>query len=236
MRLATITLWLLAGAALTAGAYWSFLITPESTAWTLAASALLAITAAFLAGITIGGAIIGWQQGVSSRHLRAAISGVPAAVPAAVIAGTIWWLVGSTTDRLTIYSGPINAWFMATFGWDDVSWLFRGVEWLAAWLKWVVAPMLAVSLMAGVLATGWRTLAGTTWIARALAPLPLGIATLVFAALVAAPWLYLAPWRPAGLPATSIELAFIIAKLSATALVMATGVALIIRQATPKLI
>lgn len=234
MRLLTVTLWLLAGTALTAGAYWSFLITPESTAWTLAASALLAITAAFLAGVTIGGAIIGWQQGVSSSHLRAALAGVPAAIPAAVVAAAIWWLVGSATDRLAIYSGPINAWFIAAFGWDDMSWLFRGIGWLAAWLQWVVAPMLAVSLMAGVLAVGWRALAGTTWIARALAPWPLGIATVVFAALVAAPWLYLTPWRPAGLPATSIELAFIIAKLSATALLMAIGVALMIRQATPK--
>ena len=38
--------------------------------------------------------------------------------------------------------------------------------------------------------------------------------TLWFALLVAAPWVYLAPWRPAGLPPTSVELAFIASKLS----------------------
>jgi hypothetical protein len=154
----------------------------------------------------------------------------------APVAGLIWWLVGVATNRVTIYNGPISAWFIASFGWADVSWLFTAIQWLSKWLKWVVAPMLALSLMAGILATGWRALSRVAWITRALAPLPLGIATLLFAALVAAPWLYLTPWRPAGLPATSIELAFIIAKLSVTTLLMAIGVALIIRQATPKVL
>ena len=236
MRLVTVTLWLLAGAALTAGAYWSFLITPESTVWTLAASALLLLTAAFLAAVTISGAIVGWQHGVSSSHLRTAMAGVPAVIPGArhrrrdLVAGR-----QRHRPRHHLQRPHQRAGSLPRFGWDDVSWLFTGIDWLAAWLKWVVAPMLALSVMAGILADGWRTLAGTTWIARALAPLPLGIATLRVRALVAAPWLYLTPWRPAGLPATSVELAFIIAKLSLTALLMAVGVALIIRQATPKL-
>lgn len=232
MRLASVTLWILAGAALTGGAYWAFLITPESTIGALAASALLIVTAAILAAATLSGAIVGWRHGVSTSHLRPAIAGVPSAIPAAIVAAVIWWLVGSATDCITIYSGPINAWFIASFGWDDVSWLFTGITWLAAWLKWVVAPMLALSLMSGILADGWRTLAGVRWMTRALAPLPLGLATVAFGVLVAAPWLYLMPWRPEGLPATSLELAFIMAKLSVTALLMATGVALIIRQAT----
>lgn len=233
MRWVAVTLWILAGAALTGGAYWLFLITPESTIGALAASALLIITAASLAAMTISGAIIGWRHGLSNGHPRAAITGVPAGIPAAIVAGAIWWLVGSATDRVTIFSGPINAWFIAAFGSDDVSWLFTGIAWLAGWLKWVVAPMLALSLMSGILAEGWRTLVGYRWITHALAPSPLGIATLAFGALIAAPWVYLTPWRPDGLPATSVELAFIIAKLLATAVLMATGVALFIRQAAP---
>ena len=231
MRLVTVTLWILAGAALSGGAYWSFLITPESTIWSLAVSTLLLLTALFLAAITISGAIVGWRHGLSTGHVRTAVAGVPAVVPAALIIALLWWLTGSVTDRVTIYSGPISAWFIAAFGWDDVWWLFTGIHWLARWLKWVVAPMLAVSLMAGILAEGWRTLAGHRWITGAVAPWPLGMATIAFGVLIAAPWVYLTPWRPDGLPATSLELAFIIAKLSATALLMATGVALIIRQA-----
>ena len=234
MRLVSVALWILAGAALTGGVYWSFLITPESTIGALAASVLLIVTAALLAAMTLSGAIVGWRHGLSTSHLRAASAGVPASLPAAIVAAVIWWLVGSATDRITIYSGPINAWFIASFGWDDVSWLFTGITWLAAWLTWVVAPMLALSLMSGILADGWRTLAGVRWMTRALAPLPLGLATVACGVLVAAPWVYLTPWRPEGLPATSLELAFIMAKLSVTALLMATGVALIIRQASYK--
>ena len=232
MRLVTVTLWVLAGATLSGGAYWSFLMTPESTIWSLAVSALLLLTALFLAAITISGAIVGWRHGLSTGHVRTAVAGVPAVVPAALIIALLWWLTGSVTDRIAIYSGPINAWFIAAFGWDDVSWLFTGVAWLAWWLKWVVAPMLAISLMAGITTAGWRALAGGAWITRALAPFQIGAATVIFVVLVAAPWVYLAPWRPGTLPATSIELMFIIAKLSVTAVLMATGVALIIRQAT----
>jgi len=236
MRLVMVTLWILAGAALTGGVYWSFLITPESTLWSLAASALLLIATTFLLALTISGAIVGWRHGVSAGHVRAAVAGVPGIIPAALIGALIWWLVGSATDRITLYSGPINAWFIATFGWDDVSWLFTGVHWLALWLKWVVTLVLALSVMAATLTGGWRALAGATWITRALAPVPLATATLLFAAFVAAPWVYLTPWRPAGLPATSVELTFVIAKLAVTALLMAVGVALIIRQATLKVL
>ena len=236
MRLVSVTLWILAGAALTGGAYWSFLVTPESTVGALAASSLLIITAAFLAAVTVGGAILGWRDGLSASHLRTTIAGVPAAVPGALVVFAVWWLVGRATDSVTIYSGQINAWFIASFGWDDVSWLFTGIAWFSVWLKWVVAPMLALSLMASVLVAGWRTLTGMRWVTRALAPLSLGIATIAFGVLIAAPWTYLTPWRPEGLPATSIELAFIIAKLSVTALLMASGLALIIRQATPKVL
>ena len=236
MRLVSVTLWILAGAALTGGAYWSFLVTPESTVGALAASSLLIITAAFLAAVTVGGAILGWRDGLSASHLRTTIAGVPAAVPGALVVFAVWWLVGSATDRVTIHSGQLNAWFIASFGWVDVSWLFTGIAWFSVWLKWVVAPMLALSLMASVLVAGWRTLTGMRWVTRALAPLSLGIATIAFGVLIAAPWTYLTPWRPEGLPATSIELAFIIAKLSVTALLMASGLALIIRQATPKVL
>ncbi len=232
MRLVSVTLWILVGAALTGGVYWSFLITPESTIGTLAASALLIVAVAFLAALTLSGAIVGWRHGLSTSHLRAASAGVPAGIPAAIVAAVVWWLVGSATDRVTMDSGPITAWFIASFGWDDVSWLFTGVTWLAAWLKWVVAPMLALSLMASLLSEGWHKPTDIRWVTRALAPLSLAIATVAFGVLVAAPWVYLTPWRPEGLPATSLELAFIIAKLSVTALLMASGVALFVRQAT----
>ncbi len=231
MRLVPVTLWILAGAVLVGGLYWSFLNTPESTVWSLAASAILLATAVLLTGVTVNGAVTGWRDGLSLSQARRALVGAPAVAPAALLVAFAWWLVGSLTDRMTIYSGPINAWFMATLGWSDVSWLFVTATWLAAWLTWVVAPMLALSLMAHINGDGWRAMANAIWITRVLSPLRMAAATALFVVLVAVPWVYLAPWRPAGLPATSLELAFIIAKLSVTAVLMAAGVALIIRQA-----
>jgi len=229
MKLGLVTLWILLGAALTGGAYWTFLITPESTIWSLAASALLLASAAFLLALTLSGAIAGWRHGITIRHARTALRGVPAFVPAALIVGVVWWLVGNATNRVTMASGPINAWFIARFGWDDVSWLFTGINWLAAWLTWLVAPSLALALMSGIIAAGWRTLTRRWWIAYALSPVRLGLATVLVAALVAAPWMYLVPWRPEGLPDTSLQLAFIIGKLTLSAVLMAVGVALVIR-------
>lgn len=232
MKLAAITLWILAGAALTGGAYWTFLITPESTVGSLAVSTLLLAVAFFLLAVTISGAIQGWAHGMSVSLLRSAISGVAAIVPAALVFAAVWWLAGGVTDRVTIYSGQINAWFIARLGWSDVSALFRAIDWAAIWLKGVAAPMLALSLMGAITLAGWRSLSRAAWLTHAVSPLRLALATLWFGSFVAAPWIYLAPWRPQGVPATSVELMFIIARLSVTALLMAIGVALIIRQAT----
>ena len=53
-----------------------------------------------------------------------------------------------------------------------------------------------------------------------------------FALFVAVPWMYLVPWRPRGIPATSAELAFIGAKLAVAAILFAVGAAIIIREAS----
>ena len=47
-------------------------------------------------------------------------------------------------------SGEINAWFIARFGWDDVSWLLHGDRGIVGrrGCRWVVAALLALSLMA----------------------------------------------------------------------------------------
>ena len=232
MKLAAITLWILAGATLTGGAYWTFLITPESTVGSLAVSALLLGIAFFLLAVTVSGAIQGWARGMSPSIFRSAITGVAAIVPAVLVFAAVWWLVGSVTDRVTIYSGQINAWFIARFGWSDVSGLFRAIDWAAIWMKGVAAPMLALSLMGAITLTGWQSLTPAAWLRHAVSPLRLAPATFWFALFVAAPWTYLAPWRPEGLPATSVELVFIIAKLSVTGVLMAIGAALMIREGT----
>ena len=218
-RLTEVTAWILAWGALTGGAYWAFLNTPESTMWTLLLSAALAIVSLALLAITVNGAIAGWSSGVSRATLRRALARIPAMVPAAVIVVIAWWLVSRVTGWVSAHSGEISAWFIARLGWSDVSRLFTAISWIGWWIRWVAAPMAALTLLAGA-------------IRRSSSPLRLAVATFWFLLLVAAPWAYLAPWRPAALPPTSVEPVFIALKLAATALLMATGLALVTREAS----
>ncbi len=232
MRLALAALWILAGAALTAGAYWSFLVTPESTIWSLMMSALLAIVAIALVGVTANGAILMWWQGASIAGVRRACRSIPGVIPAASIVLLIWWLANRAEVWLAMRSGQISAWFIARFGWSDVSWLFTGLGYVADWFRWVVAGLLAVSLMAGFVAIGWRAIPQAAWLRRALHPRALVVTTLCFVGLIAVPWTFLVPWRPQSLPPTSIEFAFIVAKLSLSALLFAVGAAVMVYEAS----
>lgn len=217
-RVAEATAWVLAGGLLTGAAYWAFLNTPESTMWALVLSAALAIVSLSLLAITVTGAMLVWSNGSSRDTLRRAVARVPVIIPAALIVWLVWLLVGRVTGWVSANSGQISAWFIARFGWSDVSALFSAINWTAWWVRWVLAPMIGLSVLAGV-------------VRRAASPLRLAIATLWFLLLVAAPWFYLAPWRPAGLQPTVVEPVFIAAKLALTALIMTVGVALIIREA-----
>jgi len=232
MRFVLATLWILIGSAITAGVYWMFLITPESTVWTLLASALLALAALAMAGLTASGAIAMWWHGPSIAGLRRALRAIPAAIPAAVIVWIIGWLATHTQAWVAMRSGPINAWFIAQLGWDDVSWLFATIRYTILWFRWVLSAVLAVSLIAGVVSMGWSALGQFAWLRRALRPRTLAVVTFCSVVLIALPWTYLVPWRPTQLPASSIELAFTVAKLSISAIVLAIGAALIAYEAS----
>ena len=218
-RLIAVTAWILGWGVLTGAAYWAFLKTPESTVWALMLSALLAIVSLARLGITVNGAIAAWPSGVSRDTVRRAIIRIPAIIPAVLIAAIAWWVVSRVTGWVSAHSGEISAWFIARFGWSDVSALFSTINWTGWWIRWILAPMIALSFVAGA-------------IGRGVSPRRLAVATVWFLVLVAAPWVYLAPWRPAGLPPTSVEPMFIALKLAVTALLMATGLALITREAS----
>jgi hypothetical protein len=231
MRIALATLWILTGSAITAGIYWGFLNTPESTVWALIASALLAGVTLALAGFTATGAIAMLTHGASFSGIRRGVQAVGSVIPAALIIVMMWWLTTHAETWLAMRSGQISAWFIARFGIADVTWIFSAAHRVAQWLRWVVAALLALSLMAGVVAVGWRALAQGAWLRRALHPRAIVLATIWFVVLIALPWIYLVPWRPKGLPPTSVEFAFIAAKLSMMAILYAIGAALITYEA-----
>ena len=232
MKLVIVTAWILFGAAATAGAYWGFLNTPESTALALTLSAVLVTLTVVLLSITINGAIALWVSGPSSIALRRSLMRVPAVAPALLVFAGFWWLAYRVDTWVALRSGEINAWFIATLGWGDVAWFFTAVRFFTTWLRWVVGGLLAISLMGGLAVVGWRAATQLQWVRRGVRPRPLVTASLWFVTLIALPWIYLVPWRPEWLPPSGAELAFIAAKLSIAAILMAAGVALMIYEAT----
>jgi hypothetical protein len=232
MRFVVTIVTLLVGAAISAGLYWTFLNTPESTVWALAASAVLIVLALVVGAVTINIVIDTWSHGPSPAGLRRAVAALPSVIPALIIVLVLWWLTMTGERWVAMRSGQISAMFIARFGMADVSWLFSGVRYVAVWCRWVVAALLAFSLMTGFLSVGWAALRQPAWLRRALHPRAIIVATVTFVALVVLPWMYLVPWRPSGLPATSAELAFITTKLSLSALLFALGAAIIIREAS----
>jgi len=216
-RLALSTLWLLLGAAVSGGVYWGFLNTPESSVGTLLLSAALFLITFVLVAITLNGTVLLWTAGWSGDLIRRSIARVPAFVPAAIFVLLVELLTSLFQIWIGVHHGEINAFFIARFGASDISWLFTTLTSLERWLIWVVAPFLALS---------W--LAKTRFSAKGLL-----LASVWFGALVVVPWVYLAPWRPRGIPPTSVEMLFITAKLSVTFVLMAIGTSLMIREAVP---
>ena len=232
MKLALASLWLLIGGAITGALYWGFLITPVSTILALITSALLAIVVLAVLGTVVNGAIDIVSRGFSLAGLRHAFASSAAVIPAGLVVLALWAITNMGEVSVAQYNGQINAWFIARFGWDDVSWLFTAIRYLAMWLRWVISGLLAVSLMAAVLNAGWSALAGASWMSRAIRPRAVAVATLAFVTLIELPWIYLVPWRPESLPATAVEMVFIVSKLSLAAILAAVGSALLIREAS----
>ena len=232
--LAATTVIALAGATVTAALYWGFLNTPESTVWMLALSGVLALAAAAVAAFTIGVVLLAWSGERLSRPLAMrSLRGLAAGIPPALTVALVWWLTLRATAWVDASSGEIGAWFIARFGWSDVSWLFRAIEWIAWWLRWAGAPFVALVWWRSILLRGWRP--SGVLVREALRPAGVVIATLLVLVLVWLPWTQLVPWRPRGLTPGTAELAFVGAKLGLVALLSAVGWSLVARTAATSL-
>jgi hypothetical protein len=222
-RVGRAAVWLIAGQVLFGGLYWAFLNTPESNTTMLSASVLLLVVMTLVAGVTIGGAIL---SAASSRVGRA-LTGAPWIVVAAIPAVLLWWIVTRADAWIAAHSGEIAAWFIASLGWADVSWLMRALEWISLWLRAVVAPLLMLSLFAALLVDGARALRGLGWIGRALRLTTLIVSTIAIALLVLLP-MQAAYWQMPGLPPTWVEPALAGLRLLLIGLVMTLGWAIVV--------
>lgn len=227
----TASAWLLAGGAACAALFWTLLETPESTIFTLAASALLALLIYVIAALTWSRVLLGWARDWSPVSGRTVLAGVGVCLPALVMAALTWWLVGSALAWMDAHSGEISAWFIATLNWSDVTPALQAVRYLGDWLRVVVVPFLALSWCAELLRRGWSPVFDAGPVRHALSPLRLLTATAVAVLLLWAPLHYGLYWMPAGLPPTWVEPAVAAAKLGLMAVAAAVGLALIARLA-----
>lgn len=225
-RLAVISGCLAIGALVVGGLYWLFLNTPESSALMLAASAGLILVMVLVAGVILN-AVIFKALGDGLRiSLRRAPRGLLWFVLAAVVVMIGWMVVWRSDAWIAAHSGEISAWFIARFGWSDISALFRTAEWVSIWIRWMLLPVLAIAALASVLHDGARALRSPRWLRRAFNWRVLPLSTLLFVVLVALPW-WATTWRP-DLPPTWIEPTLAAVRLGLIAIVITIGWAMII--------
>ena len=224
------TLVLLGGAAATAAIYWAFLNTSDSTIWTLALSAVLLLAASLIGALAIGTVLLAWHSGGVSRPVVVgAIRRLPSFVlPVPFVLGA-WWLVLRGDAWVAAHSGEISAWFIGRFGWSDVSWLFRTIEWISQWLRWVVAPFIGLVWWRSIMVRGWKPTGAL--VRESVHPAGVLAATVTVAVLVWAPWTQLAPGHPRGVTPGTTELVFAGAKLGIVAVLSAVGWSLVARAA-----
>jgi hypothetical protein len=224
-----ITLWVLGGAVCLTALYWLLLNTPETNALTLSASAVLLLALLVLSAIVVNTAVLlsrGLALGAAvGRGIRGMLWFVAVLAPLSAA----WWAITAADMWVSSHAGEINAWFIAQFGWADISRLLQAEAWLIRWIGWVVAPLAALSLLAALLDHGAAGVRCDRWLRRAWHWRTLLGATIVFAVLIVAPW-QITEWRPA-LPPTWVEPAVAALRLLVVAVLWSAGAALLITLA-----
>jgi hypothetical protein len=224
-RAARLTVWLALGAALLAGVYWLFLSTPETNAVALGTSVLLLVLLLVLTALVVNTAVLMGTGVTLGRAIGGGVRGTFWFVAAAIPLAAVWWAITAGHAWVLEHAGEINAWFIARFGWADISGLLTAEAWAIRWLAWVVAPLAAVSLLASCLQHGRRGLR-EPWLRRAWHWRTLLMASVVFVVFFVLPW-QLTTWRPV-VPATWVEPTVAGLRLLAAVLLWSFGAALLV--------
>jgi len=227
-RLLTVTTWIALGHAALLGLFWLLLHVPESNVLMLAASALIVVAMAALAGWVEGTGLAAWTPGARWREvfLRGARVVVALWLGLALF-GLVWWLTARAEAAWTASRGEIDAWLMLHFGWTRTARLHDAVEWVLFFVRWAVGTSLALTPAACALGRGLAGLGRLRWILAALSPLrvvSIGVLLFVFAWL---PW-RAAYWRPTWLLPNWQEAVFAVVKLGVLYAVATVGWALVL--------
>ena len=209
------------GGAVGAALYWALLNTPESNALMLALSALLAMAIVAVAAITINTVVLIARDVPVRQALSAGPRGAGWFVIACTPLAAAWIAISRFDAWMVAHQGEINAWFIARYGWADITALTRAELWISRWLRWALLPTLCLSLLAALL-----TRDRASWLRRALHWRTLTVVTVAFGVLMALPW-QLTAWHPA-LPATWVQPALAAVRLGVAFVLGLTGVSVLV--------
>jgi hypothetical protein len=221
-----LTFWLLGGAVALTALYWLLLNTPDTNALALSASAALLLALLVVSAVVVNAAVLLSRGSRLATAVARGLRGTPWFVATLVPLAVIWWAMNAADAWVSAHAGEINAWFIAQFGWADISPLLQAERWLVRWLGWVAAPLAGLSLLAALLDHGASGVIRDPWLVRAWHWRTLIVATLVFAVLIVAPW-QLTAWRPR-LPPTWVEPAVVALRLAVIAVLWSAGAALLV--------
>ena len=121
-------------------------------------------------------------------------------------------------------AGWFESWWMARAGQVDAAAIVAGnvtntrplhtaVHWLVVIVQWIVVPSWLATALAWIAAYERRDVLGLKWLAGGLHWRILLVTAAAVAVLVWLPWRFVY-WRPRALPASSVEMVFIVAKLA----------------------
>ena len=150
-RTLAVSVVLSAGSVLAAGLYWLFLNTPESNVFMLVASLLLMVAVVTVVAVTVNAAVLRARGIALGNALAAAARGTGWFVIAVVPLLLTWWAILRGDDWIARHQGEITAWFIAQFGWADITRLLQVETWMSRWLRWAVLPAVTASLLASLL-------------------------------------------------------------------------------------
>lgn len=233
-KLTAIVAWLLAGHAIVLGLFWALVNVPDSNTVMLGATVLLAVVCVLVAALVeVTAAAWLWPATSFRMALAEGTRGIIPAVFAAAAFALFWWLGGSLEAWFDAHRGEIDAWFISTVDVTATAWIGRLIAAMVFVVRYVVGVACAVAIVHAWLGARWAGLLGLHWAPRMLSRYQLGLTALAMVVLVALPWA-LAYWRPAGLPATSAQLAFAAVKLTAMAIAMHVGWVLVLHAGVPR--
>lgn len=224
-RLIGAGLWLAVGHAVAFALYVALINVPDANIPMLLLTALLIITSVLTVALTEA-TVIGWLQSRDSL-LQATTRGWKRAVPAlltglALVAG-IWTLASSADVWHEDHTGEIDAWAIATFDLAATGWLHRVIDAVLFVFCWIVGLSLGLSALCAFVLRGLPGgLLSGTWFRQAFSRMQLASVGMVVLTCFVLPWRAM-DWRPARLPSTWVELAFVGAKLAALYLVAHAG-------------